>query len=487
MQCREARGPPVGESAPGHFSIRRGTVKHALVIEDDALIRENVIELLTEEGFAAEGAENGRLGLEAALRSPPAIIICDVRMPELDGFGVLEALRQNPSTRSVPFIFLSAKADRADVRAGMNMGADDYVTKPFTRAELLEAIRARIVRQESLRSAPDIPTAKPEPGSVVIEDPAMQGVYALAAKAAQALISVLLLGETGVGKEVLAQSIHKLSQRRAGPFLALNCAAMSESLLEGELFGSERGAYTGATQSRLGLLESANGGTVFLDEVGELPLSIQAKLLRVLEERRILRVGGRTPVAIDVRFVSATNRDLEAEVARGAFRHDLYYRLNGISITIPPLRERRREILPLGLRFVDSAAAQLGRPAPTLGEDASEILLGYGWPGNIRELKNVIGRAVVLADDSITPEHLPDFVRKSRVSQPPPSAPPASAGAPDSRGLRDELAAMEKRRIVEALDKCHGNQTAAAELLGMSRRTLVSRLSEYDLPRPRKR
>lgn len=469
-------------------------MKHALVIEDDALIRENVIELLTEEGFQAEGAENGRAGLNAALKSPPALIICDVRMPELDGFGVLEAIRQNPATRAVPFIFPSAKADRADVRAGMNMGADDYVTKPFTRAELLEAIRARIVRQESLRSTPDIPVGKPDPQTVVIEDPVMQGVYELASKAAQALITVLLLGETGVGKEVLAQSIHKLSQRRSGPFLALNCAAISESLLEGELFGNERGAYTGASQSRAGLLESANGGTVFLDEVGELPLPIQVKLLRVLEERRILRVGGRTPVPIDVRFVSATNRDLEAEVQRGTFRQDLYYRLNGISITIPPLRERRREVIPLGLRFVDAAAKQLGRAAPTLTEEASELLLAYRWPGNIRELKNVIGRAVVLAEGDIRPQHLPEFIQRAAASQPPSSgAQSAAVGAstadpsPDSRGLRGELATIEKRRILEALDKCHGNQTAAAELLGMSRRTLVSRLSEYDIPRPRKR
>ncbi len=234
-------------------------MKRALIIEDDALIRENLIELLSEEGFEAIGAENGQLGLDLALNDPPSIVLCDVRMPELDGFGVLQALRQNPLTKNLPFIFLSAKADRADVRAGMNLGADDYVTKPFTRAELLEAVRARLARQDASRP-PEQPTAKVLPQTIVVEDPAMQGVYQLAAKAAQALISVLLLGETGVGKEILAQSIHKLSQRREGPCLALNCAAISESLLEGELFGNERGAYTGASQARLGLLESANGG-----------------------------------------------------------------------------------------------------------------------------------------------------------------------------------------------------------------------------------
>ncbi len=471
-------------------------MKRALVIEDDPLIRENVIELLHEEGFQTEGAENGRLGLDSALREAPALILCDVRMPELDGFGVLESVRQNPATRAVPFIFLSAKADRADIRAGMNLGADDYVTKPFTRAELLEAIRARLVRQESFRTMPDMPVPKLETtnaATVVVIDPVMQAVYELATKAAQALISVLLLGETGVGKEVLAQSIHKLSPRRQGPFLALNCAAISESLLEGELFGSERGAFTGANQARPGLLESANGGTVFLDEVGELPLSIQVKLLRVLEERRVLRVGGRSPIAIDVRFVAATNRDHEAEIHAGRFRQDLYYRLNGIAITIPPLRERRREVIPLAQRFAEAAARQLGRPTPNLGEEASELLLAYGWPGNIRELKNVIGRAVVLCEGEILPTHMPEPVRRERVSTPPVSQQPMSqptgdgANGPESLDLRGELAAIERQRIIQALQACNGNQTAAAEFLGMSRRTLVSRLAEYDLPRPRKR
>ena len=447
------------------------------------------MELLNAEGFEATGAQNGRLGLEAALRDPPAIVICDIRMPEFDGFQVLEAIRANPATRSVPFIFLTAKADRADVRAGMNMGADDYVTKPFTRAELLEAIRARFVRHASMRSVPDLAPSKTD-ASFVVADPAMKEVYELASKAAQALISVLFLGETGVGKEVLAQAIHKLSQRREGPFLALNCAAISESLLEGELFGHERGAFTGASQARLGLLESANGGTVFLDEVGDLPSSIQVKLLRVLEERRILRVGGRAPVPIDVRFVAATNRDLEGEAQRGTFRQDLYYRLNGITITIPPLRERKSEIVPLSHRFAESAAHQLGRNAPRITEEAIECLLAYGWPGNVRELKNVIGRAVVLSGDEIRVNELPPSLRERRSSLPPPARSPSSPDFVDSqsgRGLKTELADIERQRIVEAIATCHGNQTAAAELLGISRRTLVSRLGEYDLPRPRKR
>ncbi len=236
----------------------------------------------------------------------------------------------------------------------------------------------------------------------------------------------------------------------------------------------------------------SNGGTVFLDEVGDLPLAIQVKLLRVLEERRILRVGGRTPVPIDVRFVSATNRDLEAEVQRGTFRQDLFYRLNGLSITIPPLRERRREIIPLALRFAESAASQLGRNPPRLTEEASELLLAYRWPGNVRELKNVIGRAIVLSEDVIRPAALPDFIQKAVAEVAPASVPPPSANEESSppsqaQSLKGQLALLERQQILEALEKCHGNQTAAAELLGMSRRTLVNRLAEYELPRPRKR
>jgi transcriptional regulator with PAS, ATPase and Fis domain len=219
---------------------------------------------------------------------------------------------------------------------------------------------------------------------------------------------VLLLGETGVGKEVLAQSIHKLSPRRDAPFLALNCAALTESLLESELFGNERGAFTGAVTARPGLFESAQGGTVFLDELGELPMVIQVKLLRVLEERRVTRVGGRSPISVDVRFIAATNKDLEASIERGTFREDLYYRLAGITLTIPPLRERASEIVPLALRFLRMTAAKMGRSEPTLSPDARVAMLRYSWPGNVRELRNVIDRALVLAaGDTIELSHMP--------------------------------------------------------------------------------
>jgi two-component system, NtrC family, response regulator AtoC len=348
------------------------------------------------------------------------------------------------------------------------------------------------------------------PNTIVVEDPAMRTLYEDAGRAALAHISVLLLGETGVGKEVLAQSIHKLSPRRDAPFLALNCAALTESLLESELFGNERGAFTGAVTARPGLFESAQGGTVFLDELGELPMVIQVKLLRVLEERRVTRVGGRSPISVDVRFIAATNRNLEASIERGTFREDLYYRLAGITLTIPPLRERASEIVPLALRFVRSTAAKMGRSEPLLSADARVAMLRYSWPGNVRELRNVIDRALVLAaGDVIELPHMPaKLLHESAVSSsrpPQPSSPdldasPASsrdsypALGPqsgtydsDSRSLRGEVVDLERKRIIEALERCGGNQTAAAEMLGMSRRTLVSRLSTYDLPRPRKR
>ena len=329
---------------------------------------------------------------------------------------------------------------------------------------------------------------------VVVRDPTMQALHQQAQLAAQSMISVLLLGETGVGKEVLAQAIHRQSPRAARPFLALNCAALPEALLESELFGNEKGAFTGAGQARPGLFEAAEGGTVFLDEVGELPMTIQVKLLRVLEERMVLRVGGRAPRAVDVRFLSATNRDLEEDVARGSFRSDVFFRLNGIAITIPPLRERVTEIPHLAAAFVANACRQLDRRAvPALSAEALSLLERYAWPGNVRELRNAIDRAVVLcAGDALLPEHLPQKLRspapiraEPRVPAPPESA-PTLAIDPMAK-LRLEMDALERQRILEALEQCAGNQTQAAERLGLSRRTLVTKLGAYNIPRPRKR
>ncbi len=356
-----------------------------------------------------------------------------------------------------------------------------------------------VVRREP---PPQGPASSAGDDDVVIRDPEMRRVYEQAARAAQGLLSVLVLGETGVGKDVLARAIHRASPRAARPFLAINCAALSESLLESELFGHEKGAFTGALQSRPGLFESADGGTVFLDEIGDLPVTIQVKLLRVLEQREVLRVGARTPRPVNVRFVSATNKDLEAASTSGSFRQDLYFRLNGISLTVPPLRERPADIPWLVKRFLVTASRQMDRAThPTLSPKALGLLQAYTWPGNVRELRNVIDRAVVLApSDVILPEHLPPKLVDAASSPPSPGAratpTPSSAARVPSRPapvsdaverLRREVDEEEKQRILDALAQCDNNQTRAAELLGISRRTLINRLIEFDLPRPRKR
>jgi transcriptional regulator with PAS, ATPase and Fis domain len=327
----------------------------------------------------------------------------------------------------------------------------------------------------------------------VVNDPAMHALYALVDRIAAGNINLLIIGETGAGKELVAERLHERSRRRAKPFLRLNCAAVAESLLEAELFGYERGAFTGATQAKPGLLEAADGGTFFLDEVGEMPLTLQAKMLRALESQQVLRVGGLSPRAIDVRFVAATNRNIEEQVRLGGFREDLYFRLNGATVVVPPLRERVGEIEPLAAEFIRATSEDLGRrPVPKLRPEALLMLQGYAWPGNVRELKNFIERAVLVAPgDELLPEHFPiqriakalHLHRIGPQSVPPPSASPAtSPSAFPAPGGAD----AERERILAVLADCGGNQSRAAKQLGISRTTLVTRLDGYGVPRPRK-
>jgi DNA-binding NtrC family response regulator len=323
-------------------------------------------------------------------------------------------------------------------------------------------------------------------GDIVLRDPAMRALYDQATRAARSTISVLVLGETGVGKEVLARAIHDRSPRAREPYLELNCAALPPTLLEGELFGYEKGAFTGASQARPGLLESADGGTVFLDEVGELPSQVQVKLLRVIEDRKVSRIGGRAARKLDVRFIAATNRDLDVEVTGGSFRQDLYFRLNGMSFVIPPLRERIVEIAPLAERFLAAASQTLDRTAPLhLSPEALEYLERHAWPGNVRELRNVIERAAVLSSgDQILPADLPGHIIGLTAKQAPP--PTTAADAPSDAPAPDTpTATSERQKIVEALEQCAGNQTRAARLLGISLRTLVNRLAKHGIRRPR--
>jgi two-component system, NtrC family, response regulator AtoC len=304
-------------------------------------------------------------------------------------------------------------------------------------------------------------------------DPSALTPDQLVARVAATTISVLVLGETGAGKEVLAERIHRASPRAGQPFVRLNCATFSSTLLESELFGHEKGAFTGAATAKVGLLESACGGTVFLDEVGELPAPVQAKLLRVLEEREILPIGAVRARSVDVRFVAATNRDLQADSARGAFRADLYFRLDGITLYVPPLRARRTEIEPLARMFLDGFGRRVGRAVPGLSARAIAALHQHAWPGNVRELKNVMERAALICDEPlIEPHHL--------------ALGPAAFTIAGAVPPTDDPRELERRRIVEVLHRCGGNQTRAARLLGHGRRTLLRRLDELGLPRPRK-
>jgi two-component system, NtrC family, response regulator AtoC len=331
-------------------------------------------------------------------------------------------------------------------------------------------------------ATPDAAGARSVTTGVVVSDPQMRGLYQIIEQVAGSQLGVLLLGETGVGKEVFARAVHRASQRASGPFVELNCAALTETLLESELFGHEKGAFTHATSSKPGLLEMAHGGTLLLDEIGDMPLTTQAKVLRVIEDSQLRRVGGLKLRPIDVRFVAATNIDLEARIEAGQFRRDLYYRLNGVTLLIPPLRERVTEIEPLAKLFIERAW-QRNRSQPQLTPETLEIMKSYAWPGNVRELKYMVERAVLLCGEGpILPEHLPEKIRALAVaparSHEGPTIPPMLARA---RGNEEE------RQIIEALGRTNGNQTAAARLLGISRRTLVNRLNAYkSIDRPRK-
>ena len=366
------------------------------------------------------------------------------------------------------------------VRATVHPGEAFYV------GTVMVMVQARVAAAP--RSREDLDTKREEartyaggrsPGPTVprvVQDPAMRELDVLVERVAQGTINVLVLGESGVGKELIAERVHACSPRRAAPLLRLNCAALPESVLEAEWFGFERGAFTGAVAAKPGLLESANGGTVFLDEIGEMPLPVQAKILRVIEARETFRLGALKPRPLDVRFVAATNRTLEEEVRQGRFRQDLFYRLNGVALHVPPLRDRPGEIEPLAHAFLVHAAKGLSLAPPTLRADALALLRAYTWPGNVRELRNFIERAVLLANGpELTPEQFPVAAMASTLStrRIGPAAGPVDAG--------------ERDRIVHALAEHGGNQSRAAKALGMARSTLVLRLDEYGITRPQKR
>jgi len=342
-----------------------------------------------------------------------------------------------------------------------------------------------VLQRKGRTSFPPPPAGTP--GQPVLVDPEMRRAYELLKRAAATEISVLLLGETGAGKEVMAETVHRWSLRSEGPFLKLNCAALTDTLLESELFGHERGSFTGAHAAKEGLLESTDGGTVFLDEIGEISAGLQAKLLRVLEERTVIRVGSTKPRKINVRFVTATNRDLAARVQQGHFRSDLYYRISGLVIRIPPLRQRPSEIEPLARHFLREFSMRNRQPMPTIAASALGKLLAHDWPGNVRELRNVMERATLLVTGSaLEAEHVMIENHQADSTDLFDAEFEAETAVMNSPFLEASSPEDEKARILKALEACGGNQTRAAKMLGIARRTLINRIEQFNLPRPKK-
>jgi DNA-binding NtrC family response regulator len=431
-----------------------------LVVDDEPRMAEAVRDALAGTGARCEAHTDPAAALEALLAGGADVLVCDWRMPGLDGLELLRRVRDaRPGSR---VILMTAYGDVPSAVEAMRAGAFDYLTKPFDNEELRRRVAralelARLERENrEMRQA----LAGRYADAFVAASPVMRGVLELVDRAAAARAPVLVLGESGTGKELVARRLHFASARVAAPFVAVNCKALAESVLESELFGHERGAFTGAVSEHAGCFERADSGTLFLDEIGEVSEAFQAKLLRVLQDGEVLRVGGSHPRRVDVRVVAATNRDLAAEVAAGRFREDLFYRLNVIPVRLPPLRERRDDIVPLARHFLAQLGRESGRP---LGLDAAAEarLLEHGWPGNARELRNVLERAAVLASgDLLGPEDL--------LLEPPPRGP-----APPAHGtLQQHLERAAAERIRVALGATGGRRAEAAARLGIDRATL---------------
>lgn len=443
-----------------------------LIIDDEPKMGPALGRMLEREGHIVRSTTNPQEGLEWLEQDGYDVVLCDMRMPTMSGLEVLrEAKRRVPN---LDFVIMTAYADARSAVECMKEGALDYLIKPFSMDELkilLSRIEeTRHLREENARLR-ELVEERASLENIIAASKQMQDVLARARKVAAANSSVLLLGESGTGKEVIARAIHRLSARAQKPLVVVNCGAIPETLLESELFGHTRGSFTGATESRKGMFETADGGTIFLDEIGDLPLHLQVKLLRVLQEGEIQRIGENTPRKVDVRVIAATNRDLEQLVVEGKFRQDLYYRLNVIPIYIPPLRERREDIAPLIEHFIRkySPAGQRKHLSP----EALARLMHYDYPGNVRELENAIEHAVVLSEgETITVEDLPLQIQNAeweRVIFPTPET--------DSLSLEE----LEKRALLAALEKTNYNITRAAAHLGITRRTLGYRIKKYGL------
>jgi DNA-binding NtrC family response regulator len=461
-------GISTADPATGAPPLEHRTV---LVVEDDGAMRELLVEALSEEGYRVEGAAGGRDGVRIVSEGRVDLVVTDLRMADLDGLDLIREIRTLPSPPAVITITAFGTIDTA-IRA-MKLGAFDYITKPFEIDQLLisveRALEDRWLRTEVARLREEV-DSKYRFDNIIGRSTAMQRVFELVRRVADSPASVLITGESGTGKELVARALHFNSQRSGRPFLAVNCAAIPDQLLESELFGYKRGAFTDAHQDRQGLLIEANKGTVFLDEVAELSPQLQAKLLRVLQEREVKPLGSAQPTPIDVRFVSATNRNLEEMLASAAFRRDLYYRLNVLPIAIPPLRDRPEDILPLTAHLLEMAARRAGGPAAAISPEAVKALLVYTWPGNVRELENVLERAMALCEGrAIELSDLPpDLLQRP------------SQNVLEGASVRHlTLADLEREYILRILAEEDGNKTRAAQRLGLDRKTLYRKLEEY--------
>ena len=445
-----------------------------LVVDDEDSIRRRCVRLLARKGFDVVGTADGRSALDLLGKRSFDLVIADIRMPGLDGMELLE--RVKAADPAVEMVMMTGYAAVETAVKAMKAGARDYLTKPFDVEELLRVVEGvaekKCLRDEiaQLRRRLEAYTG---PALLVGTSPAMDRVMRFVHKVAPAGCNVLIQGESGTGKELVARSIHANSPRRDGPFVVADCAALSGSVLESELFGHVRGAFTGAHTDRKGYFESAAGGTLFLDEVGDLPLDLQGKLLRAVQEQEVVKVGASRPVKVDVRIIAATNRDLGQMVARGAFRQDLYYRLNVVRITLPPLRHRREDIPLLVRHFLKRYAAQMNlREPPVVRPEALELLAGHDWPGNVRELENAVHRAVVLAEGG---EIRAQGLLPGGVGDPGAETLRYRSGV-SFRDLRREVVRDFTRRYLESSLRHHrGNITRTAKALGM-RRTSLQRL-----------
>ena len=462
--------------AKGDSMTRTQGAQTLLIVDDERSLRFSIGEWARDMGYAPLEASSGREALELVREHGADAVLLDLRLGDEDGLKILKQIRDADPT--MPVVMLTGHGTVEHAVRAIKIGAYDFMLKP-PDLDHLGVVLERAIEHARLRREVDhlrasAPSAQPILG---VAEALMKALGRLERAAKSGTSTVLLRGETGSGKELMARFLHDKSARAGGPFIELNCSAIPEQLLESELYGHERGAFTDAKRFKKGLFELADGGTLFLDEIGEMAPQLQSKLLRVLETRTFRRVGGHVDITVDVRVVAATHRDLSRMVSEGQFREDLFFRLNVVPVEIPPLRERRDDVAMLAEHFVQRFCRELGRPTARLDPRALTLMQAYAWPGNVRELKNAIERVVLLeADDVILPEHLPSEI--SRGAAPGPSG---GANDPFPRGVVLPFTAIEKMAIEHALRVCEGNKTRAATQLGISRQTLRTKLKDYAL------